>query len=324
MIIGFHGKIGSGKDTAADFVMSAYEDDRVERLSFAAPLKEVVRRGFGLTQDHVMDAWMKEQPILVEMTVTPNLLMQQWRELLLDVLGKDVFAHVAEKRLGASNKEIVVITDVGSQTKEIVEIEKGVRYGLMYPPNDDHIKREFKGCKDDVVFSCNTNHIELVYAGGPIPEELVEYISLDEPLREIVRKGFGLTKEQMTKPDEPVFVEMTVTPRQLLQKWGTDILRPELGDDIFLRVMETKIKESFTAILVITDVRFPNEAKLINCSGGRVVHIVRPGHAGSVHTSHASETPLPEELVDHVIVNDKGLEEFATRVMEVVEGILRE
>lgn len=71
------------------------------------------------------------------------------------------------------------------------------------------------------------------------------------------------------------------------------------------------------ALTVITDVRYPNEAKAIRESGGIIVQVVRPGIASI--SGHDSETPLAPELVDVVIANDGDLKQLQTKVMNTLK-----
>lgn len=56
--------------------------------------------------------------------------------------------------------------------------------------------------------------------------------------------------------------------------------------------------------LCVTDVRYPNEAQRIIDLGGEIWEIVKPGLESD---GHGSEIPLPRELVDVVITNDKSI-----------------
>lgn len=74
--------------------------------------------------------------------------------------------------------------------------------------------------------------------------------------------------------------------RRLLQRLGTEAGRDIHGDDCWLRIAERKVKAA-TAPVVITDVRFPNEAAFVLASG-TLVWIERPGVGpANDHTSEA-------------------------------------
>ena len=65
-----------------------------------------------------------------------------------------------------------------------------------------------------------------------------------------------------------------VTPRWVLQYWGTEVVRRHFHDDMWIASLENRLRTSKDDI-VITDCRFPNEIKAIRSAGGRVVRIKR-------------------------------------------------
>jgi hypothetical protein len=65
-----------------------------------------------------------------------------------------------------------------------------------------------------------------------------------------------------------------ITPRYVLQYWGTEVIRKGFHDDMWVASLENRLRSS-TDDIVITDCRFPNEIKAIRNSGGKVVRIKR-------------------------------------------------
>ena len=65
-----------------------------------------------------------------------------------------------------------------------------------------------------------------------------------------------------------------LTPRWILQYWGTEVCRRAFHDDIWIASLENKLRNSKDDI-VISDCRFPNEIKSIKAAGGIVVRVVR-------------------------------------------------
>lgn len=65
-----------------------------------------------------------------------------------------------------------------------------------------------------------------------------------------------------------------LTPRWVLQQWGTNVLRTGFHDDIWIASLENKLRNT-TDDVVITDCRFPNEIKAIKAAGGIVVRVRR-------------------------------------------------
>jgi len=67
---------------------------------------------------------------------------------------------------------------------------------------------------------------------------------------------------------------MTITPRWVLQYWGTDVLRNHFHTDIWVASVENKLRQSKDNI-VITDCRFANEVTAIKNVGGTTMRISR-------------------------------------------------
>ena len=65
-----------------------------------------------------------------------------------------------------------------------------------------------------------------------------------------------------------------LTPRWILQNWGTEVCRKNFHDDIWIASLENRLRTS-TDDIVISDCRFPNEIAAIKKAGGRVVRVVR-------------------------------------------------
>lgn len=65
-----------------------------------------------------------------------------------------------------------------------------------------------------------------------------------------------------------------ITPRMVLQQWGTEVIRNGFHDDMWIASLENKMRQSKDDI-VISDVRFPNEIKAIHNAGGIVIRVKR-------------------------------------------------
>lgn len=65
-----------------------------------------------------------------------------------------------------------------------------------------------------------------------------------------------------------------LTPRWILQYWGTEVCRQHFHDDIWIASLENKLRSSQDNI-VVSDVRFPNEISAIKRAGGLVIRIKR-------------------------------------------------
>jgi hypothetical protein len=65
-----------------------------------------------------------------------------------------------------------------------------------------------------------------------------------------------------------------LTPRYVLQVWGTEVARRGFHDDIWIASLENKLRKTRDDV-VISDCRFPNEIAAIRRSGGIVIRVTR-------------------------------------------------
>jgi hypothetical protein len=66
----------------------------------------------------------------------------------------------------------------------------------------------------------------------------------------------------------------TLTPRWVLQYWGTEVCRKSFHDDIWIASLENKLRNSRDNV-VISDCRFPNEIAAIKRAGGKIFWVQR-------------------------------------------------
>jgi len=65
-----------------------------------------------------------------------------------------------------------------------------------------------------------------------------------------------------------------LTPRWVLQYWGTEVCRRAFHDNIWIAALEARLSRR-SDNTVISDVRFPNEIKSIKNAGGKIVWVKR-------------------------------------------------
>lgn len=157
------------------------------------------------------------------------------------------------------------------------------------------------------------------------------------PLKEIGIL-FGFTQSQIygTQEDKlEINKEWGVSGRHFLQKFGTEVGRnylPQAIPDmkmndqtIWIRLMDIYCNQHPEEDIVITDLRFHDEAKMVKARGGKIIKIERPSSDKDTgqHTLHASERDIPDIEADYTIVNDGTLDEFlnmVTKVYYMIEG----
>lgn len=139
---------------------------------------------------------------------------------------------------------------------------------------------------------------------------------------------------------------IVITPRWVLQNWGTEVCRNGFHDDIWIASLENKLRNSKDDV-VISDCRFPNEIKAIKAAGGIVVRVTRGPEpewydaAVSVNRGpngnstwalsgrrleqlgvHASETAWVGTRFDVVLDNNGTLDDLYQQVKRLVQDPL--
>lgn len=104
--------------------------------------------------------------------------------------------------------------------------------------------------------------------------------------------------------------------RRLLQVMGTEVGREILGADIWVDTAFSRAPEG--KLLVVSDVRFPNEFESIKARGGQVWRIERKGVTAV--NAHVSETALDGFGFDHILFNYGSIRDLASKVMSVMDG----
>lgn len=135
--------------------------------------------------------------------------------------------------------------------------------------------------------------------------------------------------ERLNMPD--------LTPRWVLQYWGTEVCRRAFHNDIWIASLEARLRNSKDNI-VISDCRFPNEIKAIKEAGGKVIWVQRGdlpwwyeiairANQGNLdakqvlesHNVHASETAWVGTEFDLVINNNSTIDDLYKQLASVVQ-----
>jgi hypothetical protein len=94
--------------------------------------------------------------------------------------------------------------------------------------------------------------------------------------RNLLEGDTAISREWREQPDKfwSEVMGRDFTPREALQKLGTEAGRQIFHPDLWIKSLQKAIQES-NKPTVITDVRFQNEFKFIHNNGGYIVHVQR-------------------------------------------------
>lgn len=142
------------------------------------------------------------------------------------------------------------------------------------------------------------------------------------PIREMVRNLLGYSwGEFEAKKEAPVAWLNNVTPRYLMQTLGTEWGRNMIHPELWTRACALRIHDALARNqnVVISDVRFENEAEMLRSLGGEIWFVYRPGIVLPLG-AHVSETSIGRIRSDHVIDNDASIPALRGRVAELLAG----
>lgn len=119
-----------------------------------------------------------------------------------------------------------------------------------------------------------------------------------DPLKRMLRDGLGLSDEEvdgdLKMTPNPVFSGKT--PRYLMQTLGTEWGRKRVSNDIWVNIWK---RDAALAgpLVVVDDVRFPNEADAIRSLGGVIWRVYRPGLVTGAHWSERAQAEITEDTL---------------------------
>ena len=116
----------------------------------------------------------------------------------------------------------------------------------------------------------------------------------------------------------------TITPRLVLQEFGTDCMRHGFDDGIWVSLVKQELVRYPNKNFVIPDVRFPNEANMIKSIHGEVWRVRRGQDPVWMRMYqdigvepkdvHESEWRWAKVDFNHIIYNDLGIDELRSQV----------
>jgi hypothetical protein len=137
-------------------------------------------------------------------------------------------------------------------------------------------------------------------------------------------------------------LKQDITPRWVLQYWGTEVVRRGFHNDMWVASLENRLLNSKDDI-VITDCRFPNEIKALKNIGAKVLRVKRGpepewyDHAKNYNKGqkyigwaigkhaldeagvHASEYSWVGQKFDKIITNDTTIEDLYEQVEDLLK-----
>lgn len=189
-----------------------------------------------------------------------------------------------------------------------------------------------------------------------VTEKGFRRMSFAEPLKDAVSAIFGWNRELLEgntvesrewrdQIDEWWAKRLNIrhlTPRWVLQQWGTEVGRRAFHDEIWVASIENKLR-SITDNVIISDCRFSNELSAIKSAGGKTIRVSRgqppvwyqsalivnkgfyhPGYRDALkflekHNVHASEYSSIGLDYDYYLDNTGTLKDLYKKVDSIID-----
>lgn len=197
--------------------------------------------------------------------------------------------------------------------------------------------------KDTIAdYLCTEHGFRRLSFAGSLKDAIASIFGWDREMLEGVTKS---SREWREKPDQwwTERLGFKVTPRHILQTWGTEVCRNGFHKDIWVASVENKLRQTGDNI-VITDCRFLNELNAIKAAGGVTIRVHRgqkpewydsaidlnrgPSHIGwaiarnklEKYGVHASEYSSVGLKYDHHIHNDGTIDDLYRTINDLVQS----
>lgn len=147
-----------------------------------------------------------------------------------------------------------------------------------------------------------------------------EKIALADPIKRGLEAMFGWQKHQWLDREwkERVQPEIGFSPRKAMQTLGTGWGR-NLNDEIWIKVCTQRINKLMGTYMfhghkgiVVSDIRFENEADMIRKNGGILIHLSRQDIPQVRH--HESENGVEFHRTDFLVQNNGTIDELMTHI----------
>ncbi len=149
-----------------------------------------------------------------------------------------------------------------------------------------------------------------------------------KPLKNICQELFCLTDDQLYTQKgkmEPDSRWYDCTPRTMMQFIGTDLFRnnldkimPGLCDNVFIENMRIRLQQESHHNIVVSDIRFQNEADLIISLGGIIYYVDRDNNSND---SHVSEQMNFDKSNMTIIKNNSTIDDLCQQFDDIIKNL---
>lgn len=164
---------------------------------------------------------------------------------------------------------------------------------------------------------------------GAVKGLVTEEISFADPIKKLLQEVFRYEVPYSTFVDDSRKLDLVEiapgverTVRELLQKVGTECFRDIIHEDFWVHRGLGRINNSSANIVIIPDVRFPNELKLLKDLGKTVyVHRANFDREEDNHPSETNLIKMKEHFQEQISSPDGNIEYLQKWAEAFVRGL---
>jgi hypothetical protein len=154
--------------------------------------------------------------------------------------------------------------------------------------------------------------------------EAYRKVAFADPLKDMLCVMLDISRELLEDREykEATNPDLLTTPRFMMQSLGTEWGRKWIHKDLWIILARKRIEKYLQyRHVVVTDIRFENEAALIRELGGQIVHLLRP--SAGINSAHVSEQRIATHPGDYYLNNAGTLHTLRGQAITLHEYMLR-
>ncbi len=153
-----------------------------------------------------------------------------------------------------------------------------------------------------------------------------ERTAFADPIKTVLLNLFDIPREVLWGPSE----KRTDEVRQMMQDLGTGFgrkYRPHVWINKVHKYID-HVRTYGVPGIVVSDVRYVNEAGHLHAMDATLIQVVRPGsecnatEEATAHSSEMEQEQIPEDWINETILNNGTLPEFQEKVAQAVKRVL--
>ena len=155
-----------------------------------------------------------------------------------------------------------------------------------------------------------------------------------DPIKDILKIMFDFDEKQLNENKEQIDERWGVSPRTILQHFGTEICRNDLtkyiknikleDDTLWIKLFRIFYEKNHDKDIIITDVRFLDEINAIKSMGGKILKVNRTNIEYDIHSSEKDIDNHDSDLIDYNIDNNNTLDDLYSQVDTILNLIILE